>query len=120
MEKITIKNNLKRETSFGNHILGDVTLLKNITNTVKNVVVEANIKNIKIKEYDGYAIVSLMLKDNTGKISAKIIKKGNKSEIADFVSKIDLKKRYRISGIITFDDVFENKLAMIVQNVEQI
>lgn len=120
MYKLTMPNSLKRDTSFGNHVLGGVTSLKNITNNQKNVIVEVNIKNIELEEFNGYAIISLIIKDDTGKISAKMIKKGSKTEIEEFVNNLNLKKKYRMNGFITFADEFENDLAIIVINVEEI
>ena len=120
MKKITIKNNLKRDTSLGMHITGSVTMLDDISQSNKNVIVEATIASIEIEETDNFIMIRSKLKDSTGGISAVMIKLGNKIKQKEFMKNIKLKNLYRINGKIIFDEVFVNDIVLIATNLESL
>lgn len=120
MEKITIKNSLKRDTSFGGHISGSVTMVKDIYEGIKDVIIEANIKIMKIEENDNFIMIRAKFNDSNASISGVMIKLGSKLEQEEFMKNIKLENLYRINGRIIFDEEFMNDLVLIATNLESL
>ena len=116
--EIIIKENENPNIIVGNHIDGEITEINNILSSEENIIVEAYVFGIDLRETENVNIMTLKISDNTNSMLAKIFNK-NKREFNNIKGKIKNKKWYRFHGNVEFDN-YAHELVFQIWNLEKI
>lgn len=102
----------------GKSIEGEPNIINNISDSMKNVIIEAFVFDKEGMERETINILTLKISDKTNSILAKIFKK-KKEEYKAVDKAIKVGKWYRFQGNVEFDN-FAKDFVLAIRNMEEI
>ncbi len=108
---------VKPKLIFGSPIKGDSTKISNIFSEEANIVIDAYVFNIDIKNIQNkFTLVTFKISDKTDSIYAKMFLK-NLVDIKTIKENIVLNNWYKFSGYVS-NDSYTNELVLNIRNIE--
>ncbi len=117
------KENTKKIDSnilYGREIKGNTTIINDIVDEMKDVIVEAFVFGIDTRENEKLDIITLKLSDKTNSLTAKFkIWKNNHEEYEKLKNNIKENNWYKIKGNIE-NDPFQKDIVLFIKDMESI